>query len=102
MKNRRKQIETTMCFEKLQRRAENGIYNNYRRDLQKLAKAKNCKAITASDVVISTRKCNGVTNLLLPFFKICRFLFDNKRSLTLTHNTMCQYVFYISYDSSLS
>ena len=31
----------------------------------------NCKAITASDVVISTRKCNGVTNLSWFSFRIC-------------------------------
>ena len=33
----------------------------------------NCKAITASDVVISTRKCNGVTNLSWFSFKNATF-----------------------------
>ena len=32
----------------------------------KLAWVKNCKAITPSDVVVSTRKCNGVTILFWP------------------------------------
>ena len=48
----------------------------------------NCKAITASDVVISTRKCNGVTNL--SWFSLKMQLFIRcKKTVYANTNTMC-------------
>ena len=50
------------------------------------------KAITASDVVKPTRKCNGVTKFPKSLKKIGSF-YSMKSSLAQIHITMCMYVF---------
>ena len=60
---RREPKKKHVCFlEKLQRRQK--MEYNYKRTATAIAYLDNCKAITASDVVKPTWKCNGVTNLL--------------------------------------
>lgn len=52
-----------------------------------------CKAITASDVAKTTRKCNGVTKSSKHGL-ICSFS-DKEIAIRYLHNAMCQYVFSI-------
>ena len=83
-----------ICLGKLQRRSDDWITAKLEKGLPVPCDLISRKAITASDVVKPTRKCNGVTKFPKSLKKIGSFYSMKKSLAQVTHHHVYLYVFF--------